>query len=60
MAKTIKGEGKMKINLREIIEGVCIIGVFFGALFIDADPLIGAVIMLGSISALFLLEKGIM
>ena len=50
----------MKLNLREIIQGACMIGIFLGFLFIDSNIVLGATISLGSIAIFFLLEKGIL
>ena len=51
-----KGRGKMKLNLREIVQGACMIGVFAGFLLIDSFFLVGAIIALTCIGIYFLLE----
>ena len=61
MAKAKDGEGKMKkFSLREFVQGGCMIGIFFGFLFLDSNPLLGAVISIVCIVIFFLMEKGIL
>lgn len=50
----------MKLNLREIIQGCCMIGIFIGMLLIDASLILGAGIMFTCIAIFTLLEKGIL
>lgn len=50
----------MKVDLREIIQGACMLGVFGGMLLIDANMILGAAVTLGSMAVFFLMEKGIM
>lgn len=50
----------MKLNLREIVQNACMLGVFIGFLFIDSNIGLGAAISLGCIAIFFLLEKGIL
>ena len=50
----------MKFNLREIIQGLCMIGAFISALFVEANIGLSAAIMLGCLIVYFLIEKGIM
>lgn len=50
----------MRMDLREIIQGACMLGVFGGMLLIDANMILGAIVTLGSVAIFFLMEKGIM
>ena len=59
MAKTKRG-CRMKNNLRGIIQGCCLIGIFVGFLFIDGNIKVGATVSLGSMILFLLLEKGVL
>lgn len=50
----------MRLRIREIIQGCCMIGFIFGLLLIDANFNLAAIITLGCVALFFLLEKGIM
>lgn len=53
-----KGRKIMKLDLRGIIQGCCMIGIFLGILLIDANLILGARIIISCIALFALLEKG--
>lgn len=48
----------MKLDLRGIVQGCCMIGIFLGILLIDANLILGAGIIISCIALFALLEKG--
>ncbi len=48
----------MKLDLKGIVQGCCMIGLFIGILLIDANLILGAGIIISCIALFALLEKG--